>query len=130
VLIQDRKLADSNMMFGTPCVVTAICRNGSLTSSASVFTSGFSDVAASDRTMVVSDGNVLDFCLNELTDVSSVVAWRGDALPVRQASARTPRSHLASCDDETGVPTRRSTAGRRLERVGVHASTLKQPRDQ
>ena len=36
----------------------------------------------------------------------------------------------ASCDDETGVPTGRSTSGWRLERVGVHASTLKQPRDQ
>ena len=36
----------------------------------------------------------------------------------------------ASRDDEAGVPTGRSTSGWRLERVGVHASTLKQPRDQ
>ena len=36
----------------------------------------------------------------------------------------------ASCDDETGVPTGRSTSGWRLEQVGVHASTRKQPRDQ
>ena len=47
-----------------------------------------------------------------------------------QASARTPWSPLASCDDQTGVPTRRSTAGWRLEILGVHARAYQQPRDQ
>jgi hypothetical protein len=58
-------------------------------------------------------------------------AW--PLLPTKRAvlrGANTSGGCAASCDDETGVPTRRSTAGRRLERVGVHASTLKQPRDQ
>jgi hypothetical protein len=45
-------------------------------------------------------------------------------------SARRPGFHLASCDDEAGIPTRRSAAGWRLDLLGVHASTCKQPRDQ
>ena len=36
----------------------------------------------------------------------------------------------ASCYDEAGVPTGRSTSCWRLGRVGVHASTHEQPRDQ
>jgi hypothetical protein len=49
---------------------------------------------------------------------------------VEPASARTPWSHHASSDDETGVPTGRSTAGWRLEILDVHASTCEQPRNQ
>jgi len=44
-------------------------------------------------------------------------------------SARTLWSHLASCDDETGVPTGRSPAWWRLEILGVHAGAYEQPRD-
>ena len=48
----------------------------------------------------------------------------------RTSAAGLHRRRPASCDDETGVPTGRSTSGWRLELVGVHSSTHKQPRDQ
>ena len=58
---------------------------------------------------------------------------RRPLLPTKRAvllGANISKWCAASCDNETGVPTGRSTSGWRLERVGVHASTLKQPRDQ
>ncbi len=47
----------------------------------------------------------------------------------RDAGRGAPSSS-ASCDDETGVPARRSTAGRRLEVRRAHSGTLEQPGDQ
>jgi hypothetical protein len=49
--------------------------------------------------------------------------------PATSLGRRRPWSDLASCDNETGVPTGRSTAAWRLNLLGVHASTYKQPRD-
>jgi len=55
---------------------------------------------------------------------------RDQGYSVRSSSARRPASDVAPCDDQTGCPTGRPSTGWRPERIGVHAGTRKQPRDQ